>query len=860
MKFLHNQTIKNKIIFAFAIFMTLFAVIFATKEIMQYKSNFNEQVRMYKQEAYKNKKEELKNYSAMANKVLMSYYNRTKKDKILAEVKNYIDEQSDYLFNIINRYYKDNHNKMDNKTLQKELLKIIKSARYGKSGYFWVNDFNYKMIMHPIKPEYDNKYFKSDPKVPFVALGVDALKKNRSDKAYIQYSFYSPSSKTYQEKASVVRVFKPFNWIIGTGAYIDDLTQKMQKEALNAIKNMRYGKNGYFWINDMNNKMLMHPIKPEYDNKYFINTPKVPFVELGTKKLLSTKQHSAFIEYSFYTPATKKYSHKLSIVEKFEPWGWVVGTGVYTDYIDAKILKEKNKAYKETNQIIAETIIMIIVILVLLIVLSSQVINKIIIIPLEKFQSGLKQFFKYLKDDKTTVKKLPVISNDEIGHMSHETNIAIESAMKIHNELKELKEQLEQKVETTSQDLNKTKQEFQNILKNTNESLEYGALIQSSILPDDKLFKEAFTNYFILNTQVNIINSDLYMFEKIRSNEYVYAIVNTKRDGISAVFVSMLINAVFKQAITQLKYERDDTNENASSWLLGYLNNNLELKDNGIEAAVLYYHKDKNIIKYSASNIALHYYQNDAFHILKPSDKLIGVEKDIDFQEHTIIIGEYIELYLSTNQYIRNNIDAYEFNSPFLTDTNNFKENLSKMQSDTLVAGFQIDNKPQVIIEYEGEFTQKLVNEYVEQIEDKIDNIGLMSNISTTFVEQYQNILNYAKSEDQNITSVHPFGYIKLQKNVNNTYSIESVNIVTIEDKQKIEPKLFEISELDAQGIRKRYRELRKSGKNTHAKGGGIGFYEIAKRCKSIEYHFKQINETRFEFKFISVLSAEKQK
>jgi CHASE3 domain sensor protein len=58
-RFLHNQTIKNKIIFGFAIFMVLFAVIFAIKETIQYRNNFNEQVKIYKQEAYKNKKEEL---------------------------------------------------------------------------------------------------------------------------------------------------------------------------------------------------------------------------------------------------------------------------------------------------------------------------------------------------------------------------------------------------------------------------------------------------------------------------------------------------------------------------------------------------------------------------------------------------------------------------------------------------------------------------------------------------------------------------------------------------------------------------------------------------------------------------------
>ena len=58
----------------------------------------------------------------------------------------------------------------------------------------------------------------------------------------------------------------------------------------------------------------------------------------------------------------------------------------------------------------------------------------------------------------------------------------------------------------------------------------------------------------------------------------------------------------------------------------------------------------------------------------------------------------------------------------------------------------------------------------------------------------------------------------------------------------------MEIKELDTQGIRKRYRELRKSGQNTHEKGGGIGFFEIAKLCSGIEYEFTAINEDKYYF------------
>lgn len=635
-----------------------------------------------------------------------------------------------------------------------------------------------------------------------------------------------------------------------------DLTYRMQKDALIAIKNMRYGKNGYFWINDMDNKMLMHPIKPQYDNKIFINTPKVPFVQLGTTKLKKLGVDKTFISYSFYTPATKKYSHKLSIVERFKPWNWMIGTGVYTDYLDEKIKKEKELAQKEVKEEIYQIIYISFLVWIVMIILLIILMDKIVNIPLRNFQIGLSKFFKYLDNGSIKVDKFTNTSNDEIGIISQQTNEAINIAIKTHQELIDLRKQLENKVKETTQNLDKTQKEFDEVTQNKKDSLAYGALILNSIIPDKKLLAQAFSDNFIFDVQTENINSQFYICEEINTNEYIFFLIDTKEKDIFAVFTTMLINAIIKQSITHLKYTEEK--DISTSWILEYLNDNIELSKNGFDCAVIYHNKNKNIIKYSGVNFPLHYFQDDTIHIIKSDIKKLGVKKDIKIQEHIIEVKEYIEFYLSTKHYIKDFIDVYDFKSPFLTSVNNFKNHLTDIHEDVIVCGFQIDNKPKIIVDYKGEFTQELVQKYMEKIEDNIENMGLMSNISTNFVEQFQNILNYGKSEDKDNNDITPIGSIILRKNSDETYSIESSNIITASDKQKIEPKLFEIESLDRNGLRKRYRELRKSGENTHKKGGGVGFYEIAKRSSKIEYNFIQINEERFEFRFISYISISK--
>ena len=136
--------------------------------------------------------------------------------------------------------------------------------------------------------------------------------------------------------------------------------------------------------------------------------------------------------------------------------------------------------------------------------------------------------------------------------------------------------------------------------------------------------------------------------------------------------------------------------------------------------------------------------------------------------------------------------------------------------------------------------------------------MGLMGNISTITIEYCQNMMNYSKNEDENSRQIVPAGTIEVQYINNEYYDIIATNIVAIEDKEKIEPKLIEIQGLDKAGIKKRYRELRKSGVNTHEKGGGIGMYEIAKVSDSIEYNFTAINEDKYSFTMKSFITKKK--
>jgi len=417
-----NLSINKKVMILLLGTIVVITIVSLTIVINKGNNLVERNIKSFKSTMITQKKKELKDKSEIITNIIKSYYKKTLPEKMEKSVKSSLDKRMDLLFNILNKTYDKSKSNINQDNLKENIKNIVNTARYGKSGYFWINDFNYKMVMHPIKPSLTNKVFVDTPKVPFVQLAVDALKKSNSDRTYIKYKFYNPATKKYEFKVSLVRVFKPFNWIIGTGSYISDVTPLMKKDALMAIKQTRFGKSGYFWVNDMNCKMIMHPIKPNFDGKFFINTPKVPFVELGVNALKKTDKDYAFITYKFYNPKTKQYEKKLSIVKYFKPWGLVIGTGTYLQDVENTIADiHKNAKNESINALIVLAAICSIV-AIFIFILGYFISKKYIINPIKIVENGLLSFFNYLNKEKNQIEYLNIQTKDEIGTIAKVIN------------------------------------------------------------------------------------------------------------------------------------------------------------------------------------------------------------------------------------------------------------------------------------------------------------------------------------------------------------------------------------------------------------------------------------------------------
>ena len=139
-------------------------------------------------------------------------------------------------------------------------------------------------------------------------------------------------------KISYVRLLPEAGWVLGTGAWIEDVTAEMKAEALAQVAKMRLADGNYFWVNDLEPRMLMHPITPALNGEVLSglkDTRGKRFFKAMAN--IAKAEGQGYVDYNWGKPGQNGDFPKLSYVQLFAPWGWVVGMGVYIDNIDAAV-------------------------------------------------------------------------------------------------------------------------------------------------------------------------------------------------------------------------------------------------------------------------------------------------------------------------------------------------------------------------------------------------------------------------------------------------------------------------------------------------------------------------------------------
>ena len=162
-----------------------------------------------------------------------------------------------------------------------------------------------------------------------------------------------------------------------------------------------------------------------------------------------------------------------------------------------------------------------------------------------------------------------------------------------------------------------------------------------------------------------------------------------------------------------------------------------------------------------------------------------------------------------------------------------------------------------LILVYEGEFTQEITKSILSMVERNMDSVGedsaIKRKVFNVMVECLQNIVKHSESEGnagKDHTAIFMIG-----KN-ENEYIITSGNPVNQEDKEKITEKLEYINKQDRDGLKALYKEIIKTGSISEKGGAGLGFVDMARKSgEKLIFDFKDIEENLFFFSLQALIS-----
>ena len=152
--------------------------------------------------------------------------------QMLVRKKEMISELTNTAWSVIDEYQiKITNESLPSNIAKNEAAKIIELMRYGaeRKDYFWIIDLHPRMIMHPYRPELNGTDLSEYKDPEGTMLFREAVELVKSDgEGYIQYIWqWKDDSTRLVPKLSYVKAYQQWNWIIGTGIYLDDVAKEI---------------------------------------------------------------------------------------------------------------------------------------------------------------------------------------------------------------------------------------------------------------------------------------------------------------------------------------------------------------------------------------------------------------------------------------------------------------------------------------------------------------------------------------------------------------------------------------------------------------------------------------------------------
>lgn len=416
-----SQLISKVTISISILIILTFGIIWISTSYFEYKSN----IQYLTENAYKYKKADVSSEIKRITSLLK--YNYSLKMK---RIKDQVKKRTYEAHLITTKIYEEHK---DTKS-KEEIIELIKNTLrnirfFDGTGYFFIYDLDGKSILHPLRPDVENTYkFKNFKDLNGKEVIMDWINTSKTKKeGHDSWTFYRVDNKEKQgKKVGFYKIFEPYNLIIATADYLYRVEATLKKETLERIRQLNQDLEHNIFILNTNGITLLNRNFPSLENIHYKDFADERAKIIVKKLLKNQNKDGAFVSYEWKKKDSEVYQKKISYIQSYDKWNWIIGSGVFFDDIE-KVIAKKDK---ELERIIIRDILFIIFVIcltLLSVLLLTKQINK-------KIRNSLEIFLNFFKEVDEHNKKidLNLIEYYEFSKIAKYANHMID--MKIENE------------------------------------------------------------------------------------------------------------------------------------------------------------------------------------------------------------------------------------------------------------------------------------------------------------------------------------------------------------------------------------------------------------------------------------------
>ena len=430
-----NSFIKLFRLWGIVFLIALASIIIAIDIVTSYR-NFNYRVDKMRIDYLEQQKQMIKR--EVERVVDMINYEKARSE---VSAKTYIKSRGYVAYNIVQNIYEQNKALRSDAEIQKIIVDVLMPIRFNDgSGYLFINSLSGENILHPTYPSFDGQNIINlqDSRDEYIVKKEFELLREKGEGFVTGYWPKPVTDSTKDFKKTIfVKLFKPYDWSIGTGLYVDDIEKQIKAKLIGQINNIRFGKNGYVFVCDWKGVSIAHGEQPD-----LIGTNLWEYEDSrGTKTsqgliAASKKEDGGYVSYWWRKPDTGKECPKIAYAKGVPEWEWCVATGVYSDDVeqDIAILHAALNAHTKTKILIV--IIIVVTVFALFLTLFNWLSNQL----RKDFNLFALFFDRAASSDKEINRK--TVQFIEFDQIAKSANKMLQDKIQAQQDLRDEKEQL----------------------------------------------------------------------------------------------------------------------------------------------------------------------------------------------------------------------------------------------------------------------------------------------------------------------------------------------------------------------------------------------------------------------------------